>query len=93
MFSFYLNLNHLLTGLRQQCCLQGPAGRKSPPAASLSGQKLLFTVFGAQVLVLGVVGVLSEAVGGRPVALARGRFTLVVQGCESTGETVFVGMF
>lgn len=50
-------------------------------------------MFGAQVLVFRIVGVLGEAVGSRPVALTHGRFTLVVEGCESTGETVFVGMF
>lgn len=43
--------------------------------------------FGIQVLVLGVVGVLSEAVRCRSVALADGRLTLVVGRCNDTGES------
>lgn len=43
--------------------------------------------FGIQVLVLGVVGVLSEAVRCHLVALADGSLTLIVGRCDDTGES------
>lgn len=44
-------------------------------------------MFRVQVLVFRVVGVLSEAVRRRSVTLTDGGFTVVVDGCESTGES------
>lgn len=43
--------------------------------------------FGIQVLVVGVVRGLSEAVGRHPVALAHSSLALVVGGCRDTVES------